>query len=971
MKISSVTAKPLKVLVTNAYGLCSKFGEFQHAVISSKADIAIVTETKLTPTKVSSSELTIPGYAEPFRLDRTANGGGVGVWVRSTLCVASIDTLHPGNFEVLWLSIQDDSGADIVLAAVYRPGSCSESDLGLLEYLDNSLDKARKAGSTIILAGDFNVHNQDWLGSSRTTRAGEFLEDVCAAHGLTQHVQQPTRGDNVLDLVMSDFPGTVAVKVQAPLGRSDHNVVLAEFQNMNPRFEPKASRTVWRYNHADWPRLRAFYRKADWSSMLTSDANESCENVTRVIKDGMTQFIPSKTLCTRPSDPSWWTPECSSAVSAKQKAWKAWRRARSDASRKGHFVDTVQHCVTTLHAAKLAKEHKLRTKLAAGNMKDKEWWSCLKQAGGNGRHSDIPLLVDNTGAQQATNLEKATCFGSFFSQKCSLGDDDIHPDDVPDLPDWTGPCLSDVHFRVSHVTRLLSKLDTSKATGPDGIPARVLKECAKDLGRPITSLYTLCFRSGVQPSMWKTANVVPVHKRDSKSVMKNYRPVSLLSILSKVMESIVNQRLTSFLEKHGLLSKHQFGFRGGMGTADLLTALHTEWIGTLAAGGAVQAIAIDIAGAFDRVSHTGVLAKAAASGVRGQLLEWLKDYLSERHLQVVVGGSSSSAFPVAAGVPQGSILGPSLFLLYVNDAETCLADNVSLAVYADDTTLYVAVSSPGQLNQKISALQSTLSALEQWGKMWRIQFEPSKSQAMFLDHHRNPWLPDHIDFGGHPVQHTNKLKLLGVTFDNKLLYRDHLRLLATRGNQRLSFLRRTARFLTSEARLVVYKGFVRPVLEYACLVWMGAAPVHLSRLDSVQRRALKVVGSQVVTESLEFRRTISALCYLFKLQCLSGPPQLLRMVPPRAHFHPSECPRTRLQLAVCDRHAVQLRNVLPACTPNSVLRSFPHNVIDLWNELPPAIMPNPLVMKNLQSFKSATARYLKKSRWLWATDYAN
>ena len=210
---------------------------------------------------------------------------------------------------------------------------------------------------------------------------------------------------------------------------------------------------------------------------------------------------------------------------------------------------------------------------------------------------------------------------------------------------------------------------------------------------PLSKLFALCFAIGRQPAIWKTARVVPVYKKKSKSSPSNYRPVFLLSILSKVMESIVNRSVVNFLERENVLSAHQFGFRRGWGTADLLTLLQQKWSSTIAKRGSVHTLAVDIAGAFDKVSHKGALAKAHACGISGTLHSWLQDYLSNRSLRAVMCGQESEVFPVKAGVPQGSILGPTLFVLYVNDCKDCLPRGSSLAVHADDPTLYKCLSS--------------------------------------------------------------------------------------------------------------------------------------------------------------------------------------------------------------------------------------------------------------------------------------
>ena len=183
--------------------------------------------------------------------------------------------------------------------------------------------------------------------------------------------------------------------------------------------------------------------------------------------------------------------------------------------------------------------------------------------------------------------------------------------------------------------------------------------------------------------------------------------------MSKVMETIINKQLMNHLDRHELLTTRQFGFRKGLGTADLLTALHHEWATTVSRGGLVRVLALDIAGAFDWVSHAGLLHKVASMGIAGQLLTWLSDYLSGRRLQVVVGGKHSATFPTCAGVPQGSILGPTLFLLYINDAECCISPDTRLAVYADDTTLYSMIPAITDINKSTESLQQSVQALEE------------------------------------------------------------------------------------------------------------------------------------------------------------------------------------------------------------------------------------------------------------------
>ena len=446
--------------------------------------------------------------------------------------------------------------------------------------------------------------------------------------------------------------------------------------------------------------------------------------------------------------------------------------------------------------------------------------------------------------------------------------------------------------------------------------------------------------------------------------MRNYRPVSLLSVISKVMEKIINTSIMNHLEKENLLSPHQFGFRPGLSAADLLTSLNHQWLSCLNTGGAVRVLAVDIAGAFDKVSHIGVLHKLRAYGIAGTLHKWLTSYLTDRKLQVAVGGATSRPFPVSAGVPQGSILGPTLFLVYVNDAADILPQGVVPATYADDTTLYSLITSADHAASSCATFQTGTDALANWGSTWRIKFEPTKSQAMTISRHRHQWPIPPVKFNGLNVEEATTLKLLGVVFDHHLHFGHHLRMLSIRASRRIGFLRKASNVLGLCGRITAYKGFVRPVMEYCPLVWSGAAPRHLTRLNRVQKRALSLIGPGVSIDSLAVRRTVSGLCLLYKLFCGPRLPSLQTLLPPPTI--PAENARTRHQSR--QRHRFQRVANLPTRSIDNIRRSFPYGLIKTWNSLPPDILTNEPCLRRLQTFKQKSYQHLKKGNWQWASD---
>ena len=319
------------------------------------------------------------------------------------------------------------------------------------------------------------------------------------------------------------------------------------------------------------------------------------------------------------------------------------------------------------------------------------------------------------------------------------------------------------------VKKVITNLDSSKASDPDCIPVVVLKNCEPELSYILAKLFNKCLKESCFPDCWKVSSMVPVFKNvGERSTAKNYRPVSLLSVVSKVFEKLVNNRIVDHLEKCGLFSDFQYGFRSSLSTADLLTVVSDRIARAFNRSGATRAVALDISKTFDRVWHTGLYHKLKSYGISGQIFGFISSFLSNRWLQVVLDGKSSEEYPVNAGVPQGSILGPTLFLLYINDLPDDVICNV--AIYADDTTLYSKCNQASDLWQQLelaSELESDLRDTVIWGRKWLVDFNAGKTQLVSLDKSKNTDAID-VKMDGSVLEEKTSFKMLGLTFSSKL-----------------------------------------------------------------------------------------------------------------------------------------------------------------------------------------------------------
>ena len=297
-----------------------------------------------------------------------------------------------------------------------------------------------------------------------------------------------------------------------------------------------------------------------------------------------------------------------------------------------------------------------------------------------------------------------------------------------------GPTLTNINFTSLEVKSVLESLQLGKSSRPDGINNRILKELSSPLSRPLSHLFNYSMSKGIFPDIWKEANVSPLFKKDDPSSVSNYRPISLLNTIGKVMEKIVHKHMFNFfLDQHAITSL-QSGFVPGDSTVNQLVDIYNtfSFCKALDDGKEVRAIFCDVSKAFDRVWHKGLLYQLKHKGIDETLLQWLASYLSNRKQRVVIPGACSEWVAITAGVPQGSILGPLLFLIYINDIVEDIHSHIRL--FADDTSLYLIVNEP-----YVAAMQlnSDLTKIHMWAERWLVKFNPAKLESILISRKAN------------------------------------------------------------------------------------------------------------------------------------------------------------------------------------------------------------------------------------------
>ena len=407
-------------------------------------------------------------------------------------------------------------------------------------------------------------------------------------------------------------------------------------------------------------------------------------------------------------------------------------------------------------------------------------------------------------------------------------------DAMPETSVSSSPPINDIVVCPNGVFKLLSELNPFKSPGPDAVSGHVLKQAAAEVTPMLTHLFQQSLSAGEVPKQWKLAYVTPIFKAGKRSNPTNYRPISLTSIVCKAMEHILTSEIMKYLEAHNILAPCQFGFRSAHSCESQLLTVTDDLSKALNNKLQVDVGILDLSKAFDKVPHRRLLSKIESYGITGKVLNWLESFLSNRSQQVIVNGSFSSPCDVISGVPQGSVLGPTLFLLYINDITEGI--NSQMKLFADDCLIYRVIHN----TEDHQALQRDLTTLSKWADKWQMAFNISKCKIMQVSNHHSKSLFTY-EMSGIPLAVTEQHLYLGVKLHHKLSWKPHIDYICSKANKTIGFLKRNLHHCPKHLRELAYKQFVIPVLEYCSPIWDPYHQSYIDQLEMVQHGAARFV----------------------------------------------------------------------------------------------------------------------------------
>lgn len=913
LKCVLINARSLKVVKKNY----SKMSQFNSVLEIARPHLVAVTETWLN-NDVNDCEF-LKGY-QIFRRDRNDGkiGGGILLLAHNDINImrrADLEVTSSIENEIIICEMKANN-VNYFIVLGYRPPSASMAFNRNFELVLNNI--YRNGGINILILGDFNMPNVDWPNLSSSNSIYSNFLNVISEFDLQQynHIPSRARCNNILEVVccnMEDFVSNINVDDTNGLLDTDH-VILGFNLNIDTyMIKTNTSRKIFNFKNCDFESLSSKFNCLD--ILPFTDIDSYWNLWLSEVKEIVNKNVPKIKI--RTDSQAWVNSHFIKLMKKKNKQhkkakefntdreWEKFRRLRNKVKRmsnklkKDYWEDHVDNVITN----------------------PKRFWSDVKSKG----RDRIPHCVQLDDVMSSDDRMKAELFNRFFFSVFNKN----KPADA--RPNFEHHIFGLDKFSVHEidVRKGLKDLNINKACGHDLIPNIVLKNCADILAKSLTFLFNKILELGIIPSDWKRANVVPIFKSGCKNNIRNYRPVSLLPVVSKILERLVHSYLFSKL-KH-LITCKQYGFMPKKSTSIQLIESYEEIGKSLDKGSQVDAIFLDFAKAFDTVDHMLLITKLKFYGVKGTFLKWFESYLGNRQQRVVINGKSSDYVDVMSGVPQGSILGPLLFILYINDIVDCLDDDTKIYLFADDAKMFREINN---VNDCV-LLQQQLNGVHEWSLKWNLKFNSKKCKVLAFSYKRVK-IAYKYRLCGDELEHVNSIRDLGVIVSNKLTWNEQVDSVVKKANKMLWLLKRKVTANVFKAKLLYFNSLVRPHLEYCSNVWQTSNKTLNLKLESVYRQGTLFIcnydRSLTYIDRLK-KCSLTPLCFRFEFNDL----MLLYK-----GIH-NKCDLNILKFCTLDTgHRTRSSDkrwywVIPRCHTENYKKSFFNRTLSTWNKLPAVI----------------------------------
>ena len=802
--------------------------------------IIALTETWLTDK--NHDIYSIPGYNHSSAHRKSRTGGGVSIFSRADLQFTNRSDLGIMTEIVEAIFIEVDKSSfhtkrDVIIGAIYRPPNTSLDDFN--QFMTDLLAKIHREGKRCFLTGDFNIN---LLDIPHHTPSNNFL-DLMYSHSFYPLINRPTRpaSGTLIDNIFFNTPEIAPVLCGALLTDiSDHYPIFCAFNNLELKLQPQLNNIKTRnLTQTNINKFVDACNNTDWTPTLSeNDCQIAYTNFHTKLSSLYNTCFPIKE-----SHPPtlyklrkpWLSIALKTSIKKKNKLFLKYQKYPTEINR--IIYKTYQRHLQKLlketekkHYADLLEQHK-------NNMK--KTWIVIKEAIGIDKQRIMGKNFNINGNTVNDPPVIANAFNEYFANVGTELAKNIPPNTKkPDQYITSTPSES-LFFQAASHNEISNTIKSLKISSPGwgGISAKVVRESFHSFLPPLVHVLNLSLQQAIVPRELKIAKVTPIFKNGSDSTLSNYRPISILPVLSKVLEHLVHTRITKFLDRHSLLNSSQFGFRSNRNTTMALITTIDYLTQAFQSKKTSIGLFIDFRKAFDCVDHEITMTKLEKYGIRGIPLRWIADYLSDRKQYVVFDGHPSDMLNLKCGVPQGSILGPLLFLLYVNDlpSVTCL----SSCLYADDANFFV---SGHNIEDLADIMNAEITKILNWSNSNKLTINTEKTHFLIFSLKKQPiTLSKTITLNNIPLQRKEATKFLGVYIDCKLTFKDHLTYIKPKIAKSIGILNKVKHKLATKTLITLYYTLICPYLTYGIEVWGSTFTSLTLPIFKLQKRALRTI----------------------------------------------------------------------------------------------------------------------------------
>ena len=935
--------KQLSILYFNARSVKPKLDELKILVNDKKPNVIAVVESWLTE-DILDSELAIENF-DLIRFDRVNDlkirGGGVIIYIEKNLSFINATSEVINNIDYGWIKIKGIGFETVVIGVFYRPPDCDEEQLSKLIKVLTKFKTPRT-----VLFGDFNFRDINWRRNTSGRSGKIFLKNVNNL-ALKQCVKKTTRGDSLLDLVLV-YDKTLVHNIEylAPIGKSDHDTLLIV---LNVGFyTPLKSFNNFNYNKANYNTLQDIMSNTDWE--MESDrlsVNDYWCMFIKILNDFKENHIPKLKEMSKNETP-WLNKAIIRMMKKRDNLFKRFKRTgysyfRIKYKQIRNKLTKIIKSAKCKYELKIIKRSKNNRKIFYAHVNSKN-----KKRGGKkigpllrrGTVDDDEIVEDDK--EVAIMLNEHFC--SVFNREIKIENNcsEIKCSVKSDIKE--GTILDSILISNEDVEKAIAEFKVNKSPGIDNITSTYALKIKDIVVKPLRLLFNKSIDTNEIPDDWKKSNICPIFKKGSRSLPENYRPISLTTFFGKVMEKIIKKFIENYLESNDLIRDTQHGFRKGKSCLSNLLISQYYIMKLLDEKEVVDIIYLDFQKAFDKVPYTNLMMKVRSLGIRGKLGEWVENWLRNRQQRVTINGVYSEWAEVSSGVPQGSILGPVLFTIYINDIDTDVKN--SILKFADDTKMWGRVSS----REDRARMHEDLKTLEVWSDVNEMPFNISKCKVLHIGKKN---LREIYKLKNKEIDEVVEEKDLGVWVTESMkpaLNCDRVRKAA---NKIIGLINRNIINKTKEGMIILYKTLVRPIIDYCIPFWRPYTKKDIAKLEKVQKRFTRMIAG-CKGKNYEQRLELLKLTTLNKRFERADLIQVYKVLNDTRNIYPEGF------LTLSDRMGrnnckklFKKRNVLELSR-----NSFTSRVVDIWNALPNEVV----LASDVNEFKGRFDKYSRDFR---------